>query len=192
MGINYRRATLKKQEAVLDAALAEIAFDVGKELFFVVRYKEFEYVPPISRGAESWASITNTTPTAQPYSELRMKTEAFVARKRKTKNGPRTVFTASGESIVRPPDRFDRLMGRVIAKGRALKAFEKRLVDMGMWEAVMYRPVDPLVCEKCGTVVKLATGIGEFCPNKECDNVDGPCVRRSVFIAALPRGDDKQ
>jgi len=33
---------------------------------------------------------------------------------------------------------------------------------------------DPLFCYKCGTQLVDAPGIGFFCPNKECDVMDGP------------------
>jgi hypothetical protein len=33
---------------------------------------------------------------------------------------------------------------------------------------------DPIPCYKCGTLLLNAPGIGLFCPNKQCDVVDGP------------------
>jgi hypothetical protein len=33
---------------------------------------------------------------------------------------------------------------------------------------------DPIPCNKCGTTLVNAPGIGPFCPNKECDVLDGP------------------
>jgi len=33
---------------------------------------------------------------------------------------------------------------------------------------------DPIPCNKCGTALVDAPGIGLFCPNKECDVLDGP------------------
>ena len=40
----------------------------------------------------------------------------------------------------------------------------------------VYRPSDPELepCYKCGTPLVNAPGIGPFCPNKDCDVVDGP------------------
>jgi len=35
-----------------------------------------------------------------------------------------------------------------------------------------------ILCHKCGTPLVNATGIGPFCPNKECDVVDGPLVEK--------------
>lgn len=38
---------------------------------------------------------------------------------------------------------------------------------------------DPIPCYKCGTALLNATGIGPFCPNKECDVADGPFINKS-------------
>jgi len=42
-----------------------------------------------------------------------------------------------------------------------------------------------ILCHKCGTPLVNATGIGPFCPNKECDVVDGPFVEEEPEPATL-------
>lgn len=42
-----------------------------------------------------------------------------------------------------------------------------------------------ILCHKCGTPLENATGIGPFCPNKECDVVDGPFVEEEPEPATL-------
>lgn len=44
--------------------------------------------------------------------------------------------------------------------------------------------LDP--CYKCGTTLINATGIGPFCPNKECDVIDGPFEEEPVEITYIP------
>ena len=41
-------------------------------------------------------------------------------------------------------------------------------------EPVVEETIEPINCNKCGTELVDAPGIGLFCPNKECDVVDGP------------------
>jgi len=43
-------------------------------------------------------------------------------------------------------------------------------------------------CYKCNTPLINAAGIGPFCPNKDCDVVDGPFVDDSVAITIIPAG----
>lgn len=38
------------------------------------------------------------------------------------------------------------------------------------------KPVEKWYCAKCGKLMKMASGIGPFCANKKCDNLDGPAV----------------
>jgi len=41
-------------------------------------------------------------------------------------------------------------------------------------EPVVEEIIEPINCNKCGTELVDAPGIGWFCPNKECDIADGP------------------
>jgi hypothetical protein len=47
-------------------------------------------------------------------------------------------------------------------------------------------------CPKCKTELVEAIGIGPYCPNKECDIVDGPAVclncKHSKWMVAIGRG----
>jgi len=48
---------------------------------------------------------------------------------------------------------------------------------------------DPTIeCRKCGTELLNATGIGPFCPNKQCDVFDGPFIEEAEPIKILPPG----
>ena len=51
-------------------------------------------------------------------------------------------------------------------------------------ETVKKEPSDPTLaaCFKCGTQLVNAPGIGPFCPNKECDVIDGPFTEEPVEI----------
>ena len=55
---------------------------------------------------------------------------------------------------------------------------------------LVYKPepsdatLDP--CYKCGTPLIDAPGIGPFCPNKECDVIDGPFTEEPVEIKYIP------
>lgn len=44
--------------------------------------------------------------------------------------------------------------------------------------------LDP--CYKCGTTLINATGIGPFCPNKECDVIDGPFEEEPIKVTYVP------
>jgi len=41
---------------------------------------------------------------------------------------------------------------------------------------------DPIPCNKCGTELVNAPGIGLFCPNKECDVMDGPFIDNQMEL----------
>jgi hypothetical protein len=53
---------------------------------------------------------------------------------------------------------------------------------------------DPIPCNKCGTTLVNAPGIGLFCPNKKCDVMDGPFDDGQLeldFNQALPPEESK-
>ena len=47
--------------------------------------------------------------------------------------------------------------------------------------STLFEIVEPIKCYMCGTELVNATGIGLFCPNKECDVKDGPLKEESVL-----------
>lgn len=60
--------------------------------------------------------------------------------------------------------------GEVKVKDNLFEVDEEPLID----KDVIKELDDPITCYKCGTKLMNAHGIGLFCPNKECDIVDGP------------------
>jgi hypothetical protein len=59
-------------------------------------------------------------------------------------------------------------------------------------------PSDPELdpCYKCGTTLMMAPGIGPFCPNKECDVIDGPFLNEEpieiTYISPTPVTDKQE
>ena len=64
-------------------------------------------------------------------------------------------------------DDFDELAEEAFAEGDSPKG----PVDIVEGQPTVTEPID---CNKCGTQLVDAPGIGLFCPNKECDVLDGP------------------
>jgi hypothetical protein len=52
-------------------------------------------------------------------------------------------------------------------------------------ESTAEPPDDPIPCNKCGTLLVNAPGIGLFCPNKECDVIDNVNGEEPVKFAPI-------
>ena len=58
----------------------------------------------------------------------------------------------------------------------------KDLKPMVYTAEVDITPEDEIPCYKCGTILLNAPGIGPFCPNKECDVIDGPFIDNQLEL----------